>query len=191
MPTEALRSGFVRRREALGIGDVGAECGYLGSAACGRCLRARLVEVVGIDDERLGQLARRAGEPAENEDAALVFARGDELLGDEIHPVLQGRDETQVGRSIDRGQQLGVDVLVHEHDGLPVSGAIPLVDVPDGIEEVGFEILVRRELGARWRRDDDHRESIAQLGGVMPQPVERPQPLGDAFRVVDAVDADA
>jgi hypothetical protein len=50
------------------------------SPACG---------VVGVDDQRLGELARGAGELAEHEHALLVVAGGDELLGDEVHAVVQ------------------------------------------------------------------------------------------------------
>ena len=58
-------------------------------------------------------------------------------------------------------------------------------------EHFGFEVLVRRELGARRRRDDDHRESAAQLRRLLPEPIERAQSLRNSFRVVDAIDADA
>ena len=51
-----------------------------------------LVDVVGIDDQRLGELARRAGELAEDQHAALVVARGDELLGHQVHAVVQAAD---------------------------------------------------------------------------------------------------
>lgn len=48
------------------------------------------VGVVGVDDQGLGELARGAGEGGEDEDALLVVAGGDEFLGDEVHPVMQG-----------------------------------------------------------------------------------------------------
>ena len=45
---------------------------------------ARLLEVVGVDDQRLGQLTRRTGELAEDQYAALVLAGRDELFCDQI-----------------------------------------------------------------------------------------------------------
>ena len=66
----------------------------------------RLVEVVRIDDERLGQLARRAGERAEHQHAALVVARGDELLGDQVHAVVQAADVAEV-RCLEEAEHLG------------------------------------------------------------------------------------
>ena len=45
-----------------------------------------LLDVVRIDDQRLRQLARRAGEAAQDQHAVLVVARGDELLATRFMP---------------------------------------------------------------------------------------------------------
>src|SRR5438477_459795 len=55
-----------------------------------------LIDVVGIDDQGFRKLSRRPRELAENEHPALVVARGDELLGDEVHAVVQAAHETQL-----------------------------------------------------------------------------------------------
>jgi hypothetical protein len=62
--------------------------------------RGALVDVVGVDDQGLGQLARGTGELRQDQHAALVFARGDELLGHQVHAVVQAADEAQVGAAI-------------------------------------------------------------------------------------------
>ena len=79
-------------------------------------LRA-LVGVVRIHDQRFGELTRRAGELAEQEHAAFIVARGDELLRDEIHPVVQAADEAEIGRAIVLVDLVGIVVLDEQHDG--------------------------------------------------------------------------
>ena len=68
--------------------------------------RGALIGVVRIDDDRFRQLARRTRELAQHQHAALVVARRDELLGHQIHPVVQTADEAQI-----RGAEILVDVL--------------------------------------------------------------------------------
>ena len=53
--------------------------------------RGALLDVVRVDDQRLGQLARRAGELRQHQHALLVVARGDELLRHQVHAVVQAR----------------------------------------------------------------------------------------------------
>ena len=56
--------------------------------------------------------------------AALVELAGDELLGDEIHSVLQRRHDADVGGAIDAGEKIRVDVLVDQDDRRPVGGSV-------------------------------------------------------------------
>src|SRR4051812_36425423 len=63
--------------------------------------RRALLDVVGIDDQRLGQLARGAGELRQDQYALLVVARGDEFLGHQVHAVVQARDVTQLARAVE------------------------------------------------------------------------------------------
>jgi transcriptional regulator GlxA family with amidase domain len=60
----------------------------------------RLLDVVRVDQQRLGQLARRAGEPAQDQHALLVVARRDELLAHQVHAVVQAGDHAHVGRAV-------------------------------------------------------------------------------------------
>ena len=58
-----------------------------------------------IDRERIDvhgvfELARRAGEFRQHQHAVLVAARGDELLGDQVHAVVQRRHHAHVGGAI-------------------------------------------------------------------------------------------
>ena len=69
------------------------------SSACGEAL-----DVVGVDEERVGQLLRGAGQLAQHEHAAKVLARRDELLGDEVHAVVQRADDAEIGQTIERDE---------------------------------------------------------------------------------------
>ena len=44
----------------------------------------------------------RAGQLAQNQDAVEVVARRDEFLRDQVHPVVQRRDDAEVGEPIQR-----------------------------------------------------------------------------------------
>ena len=59
-----------------------------------------LIDVIRVDGQRVVQLARRAGELRQHEHALLVVARRDELLRDEVHSVVQARDDAHVGRFV-------------------------------------------------------------------------------------------
>ncbi len=56
------------------------------------------------------------GELRQDQHALLVVARGDELLGDEVHAVVQAADEAQVGGAVILVDGLGLVVLDDEHD---------------------------------------------------------------------------
>src|SRR3989338_4680512 len=58
-----------------------------------------LVGIVRVDNQCLRQLAGSAGELGKNQRAALVVARSDKFLGDQVHAVVQAADETQIGRA--------------------------------------------------------------------------------------------
>ena len=79
---------------------------------------ARLPHVVGVHDERLGELARGAGELAEHEHALFVVAGGDELLGDEVHAVVEAAHVADVRRPEVRVDGGGLVVRPAQHDGL-------------------------------------------------------------------------
>ncbi len=46
-----------------------------------------------------GKLTRCAREVRQHQNALLVIAGGDEFLGDEVHAVVQARDDADIGRA--------------------------------------------------------------------------------------------
>ncbi|MDF1501664.1 hypothetical protein [Roseisolibacter sp. H3M3-2] len=149
------------------------------------------VHVERVDQHRALDLLGGTGEAAQHEHALLVDVAGDELLGHQVHPVLQRRHEAQVARTVDRRQLLGARVLAQQHDRRPVGRPPARVDRVDRRRDLVLERLVGGDLAARRRGDEQEGQAAAQLGRLLPQQVERAQPLGDPLRVVDAVDADA
>ena len=73
----------------------------------------------GIDLQRVGQLAGRAGELAEDQHAVLVGPAGDELLGDQVHPVVQRADDAEVGQPVQGHHLDRPEVLLAVDDGRP------------------------------------------------------------------------
>ena len=57
---------------------------------------------VRIDDQGLAHLVGRAGELRQHQHAGIVgILGGDELLGDQVHPVAHGRDQAHLGGAVD------------------------------------------------------------------------------------------
>src|SRR5688572_16654039 len=137
-------------------------------------------DVERVDQHRLLDLFGGPGETTQHEHSVFVDLTGDELLRYEVHAILKRRHKAEICRAVDGGKQLDVNVLVDEYDRLPVYRSEALVDVAHAREDFRFQILIRHEAAARWRRDDDHREAAAQFRRLGPEPIERPQPLGNS-----------
>jgi len=87
-------------------------------------LRERLLNArfVAHENDVVGQLPRRAGKAGKGKHSPVVRGRRDIFLGDQVHPVMQGRDQAEVGHPVK-----GVDLLVGEifpdqDDRLPIIG---------------------------------------------------------------------
>ena len=78
-----LRPATMRRIAACGAGVPPAACRWRAQRV------GKGVDVVRVDDECVPQFLRGARKRAQHEDAVLVVARRDELLGDEVHAVVQ------------------------------------------------------------------------------------------------------
>ena len=80
----------------------------------------------GIDDQRLGQLLRRAGQLAQNQHAVEIVARGDELLRHKVHAVVQRRDDAEVREPVERHELRQLRATVFRYRIGP-SSALPAV----------------------------------------------------------------
>ena len=67
------------------------------------CRRER-VDIIRIDDQRVLKLLCRTCQSAEHEHAVLIVPGRDEFLRHEVHPVMQGTDDAEVGETIERDQ---------------------------------------------------------------------------------------
>ena len=118
-----------------------------------------LLGVVGIDDERLREFPGGPGELRQDQHAALVLPRGDELLGHEVHAVVQARDEAEVGGAVVRVDALGVVVLDLEDDRLAARRGEAVVDALGGRAHARVERLVLVDARAAGRGDLDEGEA--------------------------------
>src|SRR5262249_33673324 len=77
------------------------------------------LDVVGIHEQGVPKLTRRAGEPAQNQHGIVVVAGGDELLGDQVHAVVQRADDTELRGPVPRADFSVLVVAFTVHDRLP------------------------------------------------------------------------
>ena len=80
---------------------------------------------------------------------------GDEPLGNKVHSVLQRRNDAQISRAVNIDEQVGVDILVDEHNRGPVREAKSFVDRDDRLQHVALERRIRRQIGARRCAHED------------------------------------
>ena len=62
---------------------------------------------------------RGARKLAEQQAAALIIARRNELLGDQIHAIVQARNKADVARLVKFMYRFGIDVFDAKHNRLP------------------------------------------------------------------------
>ena len=165
----------------------------LGQRHLQRALQRRRdrVGLVGIDDERVVELFRRAGELRQHEHAGIVrILRGEILLGDEIHAVAQRRHHGDVGRAIETRQNRARIGTVDVADRRPGRVAESAVDLADESRHLGFDLAVLLDVGTALRRDLQQRHLPAPLGIVLEQPLERLHAIRNALRIVESIDAE-
>ena len=136
------------------------------------------------------ELVGGAGELAQNEDTAVVDPRGDVLLRDEVHAVTQSGDEHDVRRDEQRDHLLTRIRLVQVADRRVPHRVEVAVDAPDGLLDLVAELDVRGDALAA-RAGDLHKRDVLDaqllLGEQFPVGL---QPVADALRVVETVDAE-
>ncbi len=122
--------------------------------------------------------------------AAVVAPGCDEFLGDEVHPVVQRRDEADVRRAVEAGNLVVRMMALQEHDRLPAARIESRVDAFGFGRDFLEEAVVPVDLGPARCADLHEREAPFQIGFCFEQPLDSAEALENAFRVVHAVDAD-
>ena len=117
---------------------------------------------------------------------------GDELLRDEVHAVAERRDEADVREPVVGEQQLRRDAAVQVVDGhllarLREAPVDPSDELLDRVARSSSYSRISPRLGtAIWTQ----RELAARVRPMLEQQLERAEPLGNALRVVEPVDAE-
>jgi len=150
-----------------------------------------LINVVGIDEQGVAQLARRSCELAEDERAPFIAPGRNIFLGDEIHAVVQRRDQAEIRGAIEGLDFLMAVLALEENDGLPVA----VLEAPIDTIGLGFDlreqIVIALDVSAAWR-PDLHKSEFSLIAGIfLEEALDGEKALENSLGVVDAVDADA
>ena len=148
-------------------------------------------DVVWVDEEGGLQLLGGAGELGEDEDAGVVGGLGgDELLGDEVHAVVERRDEADAGEAVEAAKGAAGVAAGEVADRHPVEIGVVGVDAAGEAVELLAEDLVGVDGLARGRGDLQEADAAAQVLVVVEHAAEGLHALGQALGIVHAVDAD-
>ena len=133
------------------------------------------LDIKGVDQKRAAlQLGRRPGEFAENEHAVVFDGAGAELLGHQIHAVLERRDQGNLAGAV-VGQQLDpaertVDVV----DRRPADLGEAAVDLAHQTLDFPFQGLVFRDLLAAGHHHLDQGRLLSASSDSVPGHWQRP-----------------
>ncbi len=137
------------------------------------------------------QLRSGAGELAQNEHAVVFRTRRAVLLGDQVHAVLERRDESQACRTIERQQLLARQRAMDIVDGNPARLAVLAVDVCDELLDLVHQPAITGDAFPAGHDDLIERNAATGGGVVAKQAGEGAQAFRNSFGVVQAVDADS
>src|SRR3984893_5021925 len=152
---------------------------------------SQLLDIIRIDEQRIGELQSCARKGAEDQDALIIFARRDELLGDKIHPVVQGSNQTQRSGAIEASDFLVRMMALEKDDGLPAAGLEAGVDAFGFGGELAEQILVAVNVGAAGRADLDKGKAALVRRIKLEEEFDGAEALENAFGVVNAIDANS
>src|SRR5207253_796912 len=115
---------------------------YLGHGQSDVERGGKLIDVVRVDHERLSQFTGSSRELTEDQDALLVIAGADEFFGDQIHPVVETADHTDIRAAItltDLGRLVMLNFQTDRFVAIPPE---PLVDLLCQCKHLAREVLV-------------------------------------------------
>ena len=150
-----------------------------------------LFDVVRIHQQSIAQLARRAGELAQDQHSALVPASCEKFLRDQVHAVMQRSDQAEIGCAVVRLNLLMAVLAIQKDDRLPLSALETPVDALRFGFHFGQQIVIALDVGAAGRSDLDEGELALIAGIFFKKALDGKKALEDSLCVVDAVDSDS
>src|SRR5437870_1238136 len=145
----------------------------------------RLVEVVGVDQQRVAQLARAPREAAQDQHAVPVVANGDELLRDQVHPVVERGHHAEVGVTVEGPDRLAIVVALAVDDGPPAPRPDGPVHPVERVLDLLLQLLVPLDPAPARGRELDEDEALAVGGVALEETLEGEEPLGEPLCIVD------
>src|ERR1700741_4956357 len=124
-----------------------------------------LRNVVRIDEQGVSKLIRGAGERAQNEHSAFVFAGGHKFLSDEIHAVVERSDHAHRSRVVETRDLLMRMVFLEKDDGFPLRRLEGSVDALGFRADLVKKTLIALDIRAAGSADLHEREAPL-IGGV-------------------------
>src|ERR1700761_5217120 len=160
-----------------------------GQGAVERLRDAELV--VGVHQQcSAAQLGSGTGKLAEDQDAIIFRARGTELLGNQVHAVLEGCDKGKARSAIEGQQLLARQRAMDIVDGDPAGLAVIAVDMCHQLFDLVHEPSIGGYALAAGHDDLIERDMAPHRGIVLQEAGEGAQPLRNSFSVVQPVDTD-
>ena len=151
----------------------------------------KLLDIVRIDEERVGKFIGGAGKGAEDKSAAFIVTRSDEFLGYQVHAVMQGSDETDRGGAVVAEDFLVGVMPLQKHDRFPMRGG------ETGVDAVGFggdfleKLLVTGDVRAAGSGNLHEGKAPLEGGIEFEKELDGVETFEDTLGVVNAIHADA
>ena len=146
--------------------------------------------VVRIDDQRRGQLARRAGKLRQHQHAGIVRVLcRDVFLGHKVHPVAQRRHQPDPRFRVERHQCIAREAAVEVAQGHPVEIGEAAVDSSGLGLQLAADLSIGLDVGTRWRCDLHEHHVAVVLWRILQKSLERKEALAQTLRVVQSVHA--
>ncbi len=148
------------------------------------------VDVVRVDEKGAFQFVGCPGEFAEDEHAVVIEAARHILLGHEVHAIPEGRDQHHIGGQVERHHLLARETVMLVADRYMRDRSVVAVDAADR----QLDLVAERHVGLHSFAagvGDLHEDYILGTQSALgEQLAERGEPVGDALRVVETVDAE-
>lgn len=149
-----------------------------------------LIDIVGIDLQRISQFPRRAREAAQDEHPSLVTPRGDEFLCDEVHSIVQRGHKAQISGAVIRKDFMVIMMPFQKnYRPPPISLELPVDALRLGLH-FGLKIVVALDMRAARCANLHEREDTLIAGILLQESFHREEALQNSFCLIEPVDPD-